>query len=316
MGRGTYHDIPRHLNAAARVLALRLFTSTPSFESPFDRLAVESVLYQVFLVATGLWSDDIPLDYEFDVGFWLKAEDLLSQSIVYPGQSNSLNSPVLGVPVPLFRLAISLKQLYQGKLPYDQEFVEQLRNEVEVWEAHVLCDKELDTLSSKEQLNYKHGYYKAASYLFVLIISMMLEQLPEHVPQSGTDTNKSRTPTASLNPGPPRMASPDSWQIKKVVQILRAYQDDDEWAGCFIGNWPVYTIGFFMSTFDDVALARRELQRRWHLTKFNQIARFANDLENTWMRRGLITSITETKFCGSTSTLPEPGYGPATDVEP
>lgn len=277
MGRGTYLDIPRHLNAASRVLTMRLFQTPLSIGRPFDRLAVESVLYQIFLVATGLWSDEIPLDYDFDADFWLRAERLLDQSVMFPGQSNSLNSPVLGVPVPLFRLAISLKQMYQNAVPPSEDSLEQVRGEVEIWEAMVLCDQEMDMLSPTEQLNHQHSYYKSTSYLYVLIISLLLDQLSEtHNPA-----------TDEPRPGPPRMAPSDRWQIRKAIRILQGYKDDDGWASCFMGNWPVYTLGFFMRTVDDVNLTRTELQRRWNLTKFTQLARFSTDLENTWTRRGL-----------------------------
>ncbi|KAJ4299572.1 hypothetical protein N0V90_004818 [Kalmusia sp. IMI 367209] len=287
MGRGTYFDIPRHLNAATQVLALRLFKQTPTIGSPFDRLAVESVLYQIFLVTTGLWSDEEVnhrLDYDFDLDFWLRAERLLDQSRVFPGQSDSLNSPVLGVPAPLFRLALTLKQMYQGAVSYDQANVGALRNEIEVWEGFVLCDKETDLLSDTEERNHKHAYYRSASYLFILIISLLFEQLPRQTSSSDEVTELSPKTRAQ----PPSMVDPDSWQIRKAVQILKSYQTDHEWASCFIGNWPVYTIGFFMRRPEHVQLTRSELQRRWTLTKFNQVARFCNDLEKTWAKRELI----------------------------
>ncbi len=55
-GRGTYNDIPWHLNAATQIIKVR-YLHDLSFvvTRPYDRLAIESVLYQVFLVTTGCW---------------------------------------------------------------------------------------------------------------------------------------------------------------------------------------------------------------------------------------------------------------------
>jgi hypothetical protein len=290
MGRGTYFDIPRHLNAATHVLALRLFKEAPTKLSPFDRLAVEGVLYQVFLASTGLWLDEDVnhrVDFGFDLQFWLQAEQWLDHSKFFPGQSHSTNSPVLGVPVSLFRLVLTLKKMYQGAVLYDDGTLHELRSEIEIWEGLVLRDEETDELSDTEKRNHKHSFYKSASYLFILIISLQGEQLsqPRVTPDRDTDDSEDQTKPRSR---PPLAADPDSWQIQKAVQILKSHENDDEWASCFIGNWPVYSIGFFMARSEHVQLARNDLRRRWDLTKFNQVARFCNDLEKTWEQRGLL----------------------------
>src|ERR1700712_2090611 len=119
MGRGTYTDIPRHVNAAIRILRLRLMDRPFSIDRPFDRLAVESVLYQIFLVTMGSWSHPAQLDYQFDAGFWLRAENVLAQSMLFPGPSILTNSPVLGVPLAIFKLVLSIKQLRQSPLRHD-----------------------------------------------------------------------------------------------------------------------------------------------------------------------------------------------------
>jgi hypothetical protein len=274
MGRGTYVDIPRHVAAATRILTLRLFSAQPNITRPFDRLAVESVLYQIFLITTGLWSEDIPLDYDFDAQFWLKAERLLNQNVMFPDGSNSLNSPVLGVPVSLFRLAITLKQDLQ-RIDRGTSDLTSLKSEVENWEALVLCNMEIDHLSPKELPTRSHTFYRDASYLYILCISLMLEQLQS---------------TAIPTSGPPAMAPHSNWQITKAIAILHSHKNDDEWKLCFMGTWPLYTLGFFMATKEHVQMVREEINDRWRLTRFSQLARFGRDLEIEWKRRGLSTS--------------------------
>jgi hypothetical protein len=235
----------------------------------FDRLAVESVLYQIFLVTAGLWSDPVGLDYNFDSEFWTDAERLLERSVLFPGQSNVLNSPVLGVPVTLFRLVLSLKGQYQRRWQHSQAALDQIKTEVQEWEALMLSDLELDWLSEDEQQNGKHIYNRDGSYLYILIASLLVEQLSRN----------------ERSAGPPHIAPSDSWQVRKAVQILGALQHDDSWANCYLGNWPVYTLGFFMNSPGDRALVRVDLQRRWELTKFGQVARFSHDLADTWAAR-------------------------------
>lgn len=293
MGRGTYFDIPQHLNAATRVLALRMFQETSTVNNPFDRLSVESVLYQVFLASTGLWSDETSnhkMDFSFDPNFWLQAERVLDQSKVFPGQSSALNSPVLGVPVSLFRLALTLRKMYQGMFPYDKTSLDELRCEVEVWEGFVLCDRETDELSDTEEENHKHQYYKSAGYLYILIASLLLEKLDSLplTPVSPAENTDDSSCTISMYSRPPPPADPESWQVRKAVQILERHQHDDEWASSFLGNWPVYTIGFFLAIPEHIQLVLKELNRRWNLTKFDQVARYSSDLEKTWIQRGLL----------------------------
>ncbi|KAF2260878.1 hypothetical protein CC78DRAFT_522587 [Lojkania enalia] len=270
MGRGTYTDIPNHVNAATRILTLRLFDRPLSIRRPFDRLAVESVLYQIFLVSTGLWSEDIPLDYEFDSQFWLQAEKLLDHSSLFPGRSRAINSPVLGVPVSLFRLALLLKQQYHNLTGPDREISGQLKNEIGEWEMLVMCDRDPECPSTSEMPNRKSRFYRDGNYLYILVVSLLLQQLVPNV-----HNNK-----------PPRPASSDCWQITKALEILQYHTNDDEWKLCFIGNWPIYTLGFFVGTREGIELVRREIETRWRLTKFSQLARFGNDLEHTWARRG------------------------------
>lgn len=284
MGQGTYADIPPHLNAAIRLLALRLFNAPLKISRPFDRLAVESVLYQAFLVGTGHWSDQTEHP-TFDLDFWLQAERLLEQSAMYPGRSTSLNSPVLGLPVPLYRLAVQVKQIYQHSSTSDPQTLSAIRTEVESWEAIVLCNRKMDELPDDEQPNREQEFYESASYLYTLVTSLLLEQASACSVADGFLLNEQ---TAG-SPRVPRPAPHDCWQIQKAIQIVEKYENDDDWAGCYVGNWPVYTLGFFLEQQEHVNLIRNDLKRRWEFTSFMQIARFQHDLNKTWISRGQVT---------------------------
>ncbi|KAJ9640173.1 hypothetical protein H2204_003398 [Knufia peltigerae] len=270
MGRGTYTDIPRHVNAAIRILTLRLLGSPKGISRPFDRLAVESVLYQIFLVTTGSWSNPVELDTRFDAKFWTQAEKLLSRSTLFPNRSMSFNSPVLGIPFSLFKLALSIRRLYQDPVGPDVQTLDEHKAELEYWECALLCDQDLDEIGVDEEPNCAPQIYKDAAFLYILNASMLLEQLVQ-----GHDSS-----------GPPSAHDVSSWQLGKARAILQIHRRDDEWARCFIGNWPTYTLGFFMSSPEDIDLVRSDLRRRWNFMQFGQIGRFTTDLETTWTKRG------------------------------
>ncbi|KAI5460586.1 hypothetical protein BGZ63DRAFT_473041 [Mariannaea sp. PMI_226] len=267
IGGDTYSDIPRHVNAASQILTMRLFRRSMGIGRLFDRLAVESVLFQIFLVTTGLWTDAVGLDYDLDISFWIQAEKLLDQSQFSLGNSTSLNSPVLGIPVSLFRLSLFLRRQYKYLLPRDPMDFEQIRREVEAWEAAVLCNHVIEFAPDGDAPNIEERYYRDASCLYALIASVLLEQLSTH----------------GFNIGPDPLEWRESWQVEKAIAILREHQLDIGWSRCFIGNWPVYTLGFFLSSSEDKSLVQADLERRWEVQKFSLVSRFKEDLEQTWM---------------------------------
>jgi hypothetical protein len=278
MGKGTYLDIPPHLHAAMRVISLRLFETPITILRPFDHLALESVLYQKFLTNTVLWSDRSPLT-DFDLLFWLKAEHFLNKTVMFPNKPHSLNSPVLGVPVALYRLAIQAKQACQVPEICTGSEMWRVHAEIQEWEAVVRGRRPVDLAIKEHTLSRQQSYYDGATHLYTLIISLLLEQATK---KFGI-IKLTRDHTAQL----PEAVPQDTWQIQKALHILRAFEFDDGWSSCYVGNWPVYTIGFFLNKFEDIRLVRNEMDRRWASTKFMQIARFRDDLETTWSARGL-----------------------------
>ena len=233
-----------------------------------DRLTIESVLYHVFLTTVGLWSDFALHDFKFDVEFWAQAEGLLDRWKPFPASSASFNSPVMGIPVSLFRLTLSLRHQWQTPLPINPAALEQIQADVESWEIALLCEQEprLSEESKLHDQNPQERYCKDTAWLFVIIASLLLEQLPGR----------------GDRPCYPGKVSRNSWQIRTAIRILRKYGDDDGWARFFIGNWPVYTLGLFTSSDEDKQVIKDDLQHRWELTKFAQNTRHSQDLADIW----------------------------------
>jgi hypothetical protein len=202
----------------------------------------------------GLWGNSIELDFTFDPVFWDRCESLLGRSAMFP---DSCSSPVLGAPIAVFKILLVIRQLWSGG---NVVSMAGLREELAEWEAWVLSLDEIEASISQD-----------AASLMILSASVLVEQLDRGVSK-----------------GPPQAAERDAWQLRRIVSILRRRQGDARWHGCYLGNWPVYTVGFFMSSFDDVELVRSELEQRWKLISFSQVERFWKDLELTWSDRGLL----------------------------
>ncbi|KAL7911444.1 hypothetical protein GGI35DRAFT_442807 [Trichoderma velutinum] len=269
IGQGTYADVPRHVKAATQILKLWHLKEPVKFNRLLDRLAIESILYQVFLTTMGLWSDFALHDFNFDSDVWAQGESLLNRwRPLFPGSPTSFNSPVLGIPVSLFRTIILLRQQWQTPLSLNPDILKQIQIEVESWEFTLLCEQEPDFLGEdhpKDQ-NSQEKYYKDAGWLYIIIASLLLEQLPRQDFRSCY----------------PRKVPCNNWRIRTAIRILEQYNEDDGWARFFISNWPVYTLGVFISSDVDKRIIEYDLKRRWELTRFAQNTRFSQDLASIW----------------------------------
>lgn len=266
MGWGTYSDITRHLKAAIGIVDAQVLRRPVGADLATDILVIESILYHIFHVSTGLWSDTRGPDFDFDLDFWIRAESRLDQESLVPGEARSCNSPVLGVPVSLMRLALLLRQQCQQSFVVDLDHIQSMENEAAVWERTLLRDSDAGATSA-ELIDHQKDLCRDASSLYAIIVSLLLTQIPRK------------------EPGPPREVPSCDWRIQRALAIVTKYASDDGWAKCFIGNWPTYTLGFFMSRPQDREVIRSDLERRWELTKMAQVLRFRNDLESIWASR-------------------------------
>lgn len=263
MGRGTYPDIACHLDAAKRVVTSRFLSPVGRIASFFDILAIESVLYHSFHATAGLWSDPGQPPYRFDLGLWTDAERLLRQSEVLCWSSGSHTSPVLGVPVPLLRLALSLAVQYRSPSPLSGIDVTEVGSEVQRWEETLYRRYRLSSASS-EGVFGEDECYSDSVLLFVLSVSLLWARISQ----------------ANTNPPPEA-----DWQVREAVAILQKHAEDDLWARFYMCNWPTYTLGFFAPSEEGREVARAGLQRRWDATRLSQAERYVRDLEASRVSR-------------------------------
>jgi hypothetical protein len=262
MGRGTYPDIACHLDAAKRVVASRFLIPGGRIARLFDILAIESVLYHSFHATAGLWSNPGQPSYRFDIGLWTDAERLLGKSDSFFTSSGSRESPVLGIPVSLLRLSLSLAVQCRSPSPLDGRAMAGVGNEVQRWEETLYYCRSLSSTPS-EVVSGENECNSDSIVLYILSVSLLWARISQ------------------AHTGPLREAS-DDWQVREAVAILRKHVQDDLWARYYMCNWPIYTLGFFALSEEDRGVARADLQRRWDVTRLAQAERYVGDLEASW----------------------------------
>lgn len=253
-----------------KIVTIRYFNTPAAISRTFDKLVLESVLFSMFLVSIGLWSDEYNPHNTFDPAFWLRAEEWLNQINIFPTPSPGTNSPVIGVPVALLKLLILVRQLRHDLLLADVHLLRDLKREVSSWERSILCAPSLEGSVDDELEDPQSQITRDSSSLYVISASILTEQI-----LAGDSSTTA-----------PSAHDPDCWKLRRARSILRKYQDNEMWSRFFTSSVPVYTIGFFMTRNEDINLVRQDLQRRWDFTRFGFILRERSDLEATWARRG------------------------------
>ncbi|KAG5760625.1 hypothetical protein H9Q72_011261 [Fusarium xylarioides] len=259
-GSSSWDDQPQHVSAAIKIIISRILNTTSADLTTFLRLALESVLYQVFLLNNGLWSSAtsyISL-HSLNSEFWALSEKLLEHPTSLDFSLLSINSPVLGMPLALMRLTTFLGHLCLGRESANMEDLMHLQAEVTTWKDFAL--------QAVAQTDASDALNRDANCLYAMIASILIQHLAAFGP----------------NRGLPRVSPTDSWQAYTALQILSRRADDHRWSECFIGAWPVYALGFLLSDEKDRDVVRRDLQRRLELTGFWIVQRFQEDLERSW----------------------------------
>ncbi|KAF4123071.1 hypothetical protein GMORB2_6619 [Geosmithia morbida] len=322
LGLGTYRDIPRHVDAAMRILSARFLDTGATLERTVDKLAVESVLYQVFIVATGIWSERAPrLDQNSNgyVDFWIRAERLLQASSFFPDES-ILDSPVLGVPVQLLRLVMSICRGIHRPDTIDAAAMRDLRAQVDWW-----CDAMglgTTTTTAAAAAAAAAATPATASGPDTSATSSVSPSPASPSPSCSSSSSSSSSSGCSscssssttsdpalinrdsshlyalvssllldrLESGDTKLCRPvdpngkDLPQAARAMRIVHAHSADEAWTSSYLGGWPLYTLGFLVDDPRSVEAIVEDMRNRWTRTRFFIIARYIHDME---VARGL-----------------------------
>lgn len=89
----------------------------------------------------------------------------------------SCNSPVLGVAIPLFKLNLTIKRVCNNLQLFDSDTLSHLQHDVSYWEATIALGQERSTI--------QRSLCDDTTLLYILIVSLLTEQLEEHANHGG-----------------------------------------------------------------------------------------------------------------------------------
>jgi hypothetical protein len=258
---------------------------------PMDRVAAESVLYQALLLCIRRpFQFDFPLDPSF--------LDLMEETLQIPTfaeLSPSRNSPVMGVPLALWRLIFNIAQVCILHVLPTVEELDALRTRVSYWEAMV-APLSLECRPDPQSTTYSEH----ALFLFVLAASLYLSMVTQLIDArrqrltAGDELyNNSFWPkrddvaaAAATTPfaGVPPHRGAMQEQLGRALDHLRAPAVLDKWKRCYLGLWPTLIFGHAVRHQDDVALIRSVLEAMQQYTGYGEVPRVLAELEIVWKR--------------------------------
>jgi len=201
-----------------------------------------------------------------DAEFWLQAEKSL-QVLTYPDASLAANSPVLGIPLSLHKIILSIVQFCRDPCK-DAQRLTQLKSEMKYWESMVIEDKALTSSTGAGDL------CRHATMMYILSASLMLEWVPRSLDVKVFQPRNIRR-------------SSNQWQVRKAMDILRCPSTREQWTNCYLGCWPTLIFGYAVDTKEDVALIRKDLEERWNCLQFTEVSLVMNELESVWTERNI-----------------------------
>lgn len=267
-------DARKHVDGAMSLLKLRYEDagSPISMTRPLHRVNTESVLYQAFLLSM---RKPFAPNFHVDAQFLDRSEHVLNARKlvdVLPEDS----SPVLGLPLPLYRLITDLIDFLNSPKRLNSQILTLLKGEMETWEGLILAENE-----SESAFSTLTSFHKDAVTLFVLSASLLLDHITE------TSASQSSAESRSINTRcpTPEPSKPPRWQVKRAFCILRRPASYETWTRCFLGAWPMLILGYSVTLAEDIALIRRVLGKMRERMGYGEIQRIIDDLEAVWNGR-------------------------------
>lgn len=238
------------------------------------RIATESVIYQAFLL---YMRDPFDPRFRIDPAFIAQTESAL-ETKTFADTSLAANSPVLGIPLSLYRLIIDIIKFTNSPGDFDDDALDRLRSEMRSWEANVVAHDLTFTGSSLQDSPHDDAlalYTLAGSLLLDLVVGVC-ERRPCHGEIRGRFEAISRNDLLEQCAGAPR------WQVCLGLSILRLPHMNEKWTRCFLGSWPLLIFGYAVQDEDDITLVKQVLHDIRHRIGYGEIQRILDELSGVW----------------------------------
>jgi hypothetical protein len=250
-----------HVVGAVKLLSLRNRDNSsvkPLIQS-WDRVNVESVLYQGFLLSI---RRPFRLEFRLESEFISHAEDLLSS---YDDANPSSAKPniVLGVPTSLYRLILRIIDSYNVPRSSLSDHLKGLKAELQYWEQLLFDDG-----NSQNVQNGDSSFYD----LLIIATSLLLDLITETL--TSIDDTICRSPSAGDGDG-----KPWRWQLDLAMNILQCPEEHQKWSGCYLGAWPLLILGYGARSLEEITLVKDVLARMQQRLGYGEVQRIRDELD-------------------------------------
>ncbi|KAF9885519.1 hypothetical protein FE257_012847 [Aspergillus nanangensis] len=263
-GKDKHVNPSTHVAGAMALINARLNhnPSSLSITRAIDRVALESVIYQAFLLSTGR-----PLT----PSFFIHPRCLSRiESLLEPAKSPQ-SSPILSLPLSLYRLIWDIVELCHDPTHTEERAIQHLALELARWENSVLQSNPTASPNPKSAESrhacFQTLYVIAASILFGWISGSLAVPLTMQFPVLARSVLPTRLPP---------------WQMRHALSLLNQPEVVDPWAQSFLAAWPILIFGLAARSKGEAMLIRDVLVRMRDRMGYGFAQRTLGELEVEW----------------------------------
>ncbi|KLP08807.1 uncharacterized protein FFB20_11034 [Fusarium fujikuroi] len=250
-----------HVVGAVKLLSLKNQdnSSLRTAIQSYDRVNIESVLYQGFLLSI---RRPFRPDFRLDTNFITHAEDLLRS---YDNANPSFAEPsiILGVPTSLYRLILRIIDSSNVPRSNLSDHLQGLKVELQYWEQLLFDDEN----SEKGQ----HGDSRFND-LIIIATSLLLDLITETL-ASNDDTIYPASSAREWDGKPWR------WQLDLATSILQCPEEHQKWSGCYLGAWPLLILGYGARSLEEITLVKDVLRKMQERIGYGEVQRIRDELD-------------------------------------
>ncbi len=250
-----------HVVGAVKLLSLKNQdnSSLRTAIQSYDRVNIESVLYQGFLLSI---RRPFRPDFRLDTNFITHAENLLRS---YDNANPSFAEPsiILGVPTSLYRLILRIIDSSNVPRSNLSNHLQGLKVELQYWEQLLFDDEN----SEKGQ----HGDSRFND-LIIIATSLLLDLITETL-ASNDDTIYPASSAREWDGKPWR------WQLDLATNILQCPEEHQKWSGCYLGAWPLLLLGYGARSLEEITLVKDVLRKMQERIGYGEVQRIRDELD-------------------------------------
>lgn len=250
-----------HVVGAVKLLSLKNQDNSSSRTAiqSYDRVSIESVLYQGFLLSI---RRPFRPDFRLNTNFITHAEDLLRS---YDNANPSFAEPniILRVPTSLYRLILRIIDSSNVPRRNLSDHLQALKAELKYWEQLLFDDENSESL--------QHGDSRFND-LMIIATSLLLDLMTETL-ASADDTIYPASSAGQWDGKPWR------WQLDLAMNILQCPEEHQKWSGCYLGAWPLLILGYGARSLEEVTLVKDVLKRMQQRIGYGEVQRIRDELD-------------------------------------